>query len=435
MDIDRLENHNVELPEEFDGLPVFAVGGWVRDRLREVVVEDVDLMVAEVTPQEMRDRGFTEVDNDGNGTFAVFVDSLGREVAIAREEQSTGGGYKDFEVKPVPADVPASEAVHRDLKRRDFTVNSLAFDLRHDVLHDPHDGIADLQAGIIRAVHSNAFRQDPLRILRGARFAARLEAEIDDTTLDLMQEMVDRLDRLPKERLRMELEKVLVQADEPSWFFGVLEKVDALSVTFPEIAALRDAPAGPEEFHQEGSAFVHTMMVLDKMKEIRPNDEVALLMALSHDLGKGRTPEEKLPSHPRHSRRGVRAARDMAIRLRMSNEKLQAMKEATREHMAIQDGKKLRVSTVIKKFQRIDNLERMLALAIADSAGRIPEGEFDYVEVTHRFKLAEQVCNEWTGQRLIEEGYTPDEMGGEEFGNLLHQKRVERMRELEADDY
>jgi tRNA nucleotidyltransferase (CCA-adding enzyme) len=193
MNINNLDSREIELPNEFDGLPVFVCGGWVRDTIRGVEPSDVDLMVAEVSPDEMESRGFREIDSPNNNTFAVFQDNLGREVALAREEASTGDGHDDFTVTPVPADVRASEAIERDSKRRDFTINSLIYDIRHNVLHDPHNGLRDLEDGVIRAVNKDSFKTDPLRIIRGCRFAARLDFEIEPTTKKLMRESVDRL--------------------------------------------------------------------------------------------------------------------------------------------------------------------------------------------------------------------------------------------------
>jgi tRNA nucleotidyltransferase (CCA-adding enzyme) len=199
IDIDRLDELNIELPEEFDGLPTFVVGGAIRDKLTGAEVSDHDLMVAEVSPSEMRERGFHEIDSPNNDTFAVFHDSLNREVAIAREESpketpdGDGNPHTSFDIEPVPEDVPATEAVQRDSKRRDITINSLVFDLRHDVLHDPNNGLQDLEDGVIRAVDHDSFKTDPLRIIRAARFASRLDFEIETTTKKLMEESADRL--------------------------------------------------------------------------------------------------------------------------------------------------------------------------------------------------------------------------------------------------
>lgn len=430
MQIDQSELPR--LRDEFEGIPkVLFVGGWARDWFRKnVTPTDVDIMVVGVSEDELLRRGFQPVNSANNDTFGVFFDTLGREVAMAREEVSTGEGHRSFDVEPIDADVDPREAIERDLRRRDFTVNAIAFD-REGFLWDPHHGVRDLDAGLIRAVDDNAFVHDPLRILRGARFAARLDADIASDTLALMQSMTDALTTLPQERVRMEMEKALVQAGEPSQFFDILNIVGALDVTFPELNALRGVPAGPPEFHEEGTAFRHTMMVLDEMVALRSNDELAALMAIAHDIGKGTTPEAMLPSHHQHGKRGLDVIEAMAERLSMSNEQEKVMKDAARWHMPVADIEDLRESTVINLLNEVRDPSRLVSLAAADALGRRPQGDFNQADAFRRFANASQAISEWHGGRLIEEGYDPDEMGGEQFGNLLHQKRVERMRELE----
>lgn len=432
MNIENISFEEIALPEEFDGLPAFVVGGFVRDKLRGVEPTDADLMVAEVSPEEMRERGFREIDSPNNDTFAVFHDSFGREVAIAREETSTGDGHRDFDVTPVPPDVPASEAVSRDLQRRDFTINSMAVDLRHGVLHDPYGGVMDLVNSVIRAVSASSFEEDPLRIIRGARFAARIGADLDETTAELMRDSVQGIVDLPEERIRMELEKALVQSEDPQVFFDVLSSVDALELTYPEAAALRGVPAGPKAYHKEGDSYEHTMKVIRQMKELRPNDSLALLMALGHDFGKASTPKEEWPSHSDHAKRGVKIVDEMASRLSMSNEQRKAMREASMHHMTLLQMDDLRESTVIDLWENLRLRDRMFDLMIADARGRTPPSDAPRWSFIVRMAAAKIACEEWTGSKLIEEGYRPEDMGGEEFGNLLRQKRVEEMRAIES---
>ena len=418
MNLDELAS-SIELPEEFDGLPVFAVGGAVRDVLLGNEPHDIDLLVTEVSPDEMKKRGFREINSPNNHTFGVFMDSLGREVALPREE-----------VDIVSEDVRTSEAIERDLKRRDFTINAMALDLRHKTLHDPHGGQGALDNKVLRHV-SDAFRDDPLRILRGARFAARFDFQLAHETKVAMHESVDELVGLPAERSRLELEKVLVEADQPRIFFDVLSDVGALRNTFPEIFALQDVPAGPAEHHREGDAFEHTMRVLQEMKKLRPNDEIALLMALFHDVGKEATPVDELPHHHNHAENGVNVMDDAAKRLSLSNRQERACKEACSEHMKMHKLAEMNDTTVLKFWQNLHNSQRMIDLAIADELGREPQGAFPLVQAEKQHKLVKRVCAEIRGKDLIEQGYDPAEMGGEEFGDLLHQKRVELMRELE----
>lgn len=152
---------------------------------------------------------------------------------------------------------------------------------------------------------------------------------------------------IPEERVRLELEKNLKESDNPSKFFRVLDESGHLDEAFPELAVLKGRPAGPEEWHKEGSAFEHTMMVLEEMSNIRPNDELALLMSISHDFGKAKTPRSELPSHPDHGRAGLDVIENMVSRLSMSNLQKKVMRDAARWHMPMNDVEDLRESTVL----------------------------------------------------------------------------------------
>lgn len=431
-----MEYTDIDIPDEYDGLPVFVVGGWVRDYVDDREASDVDLMVAEVTPSEMTERGFREIDSPNNDTFAVFQDSLDREVAIAREEESIEeeDGYKAFDVTPVPADVPAKEAVYRDLKRRDIRYNSMAIDLRTGTLYDPYNGSEDLELGLIRATNENTFAEDPLRVIRVARFAARFNHTVEDETLDLMREASPGIRALPQERVRKEMLKSFEQADKQRRFFDVLSEVHGLLSAFPYLWLMTRRPAGPKHYHREGTAYEHTMMVMEEMQELRPNDPLAMLMALTHDFGKAFTDDEDLPSHPNHGERGVEHIDLFADEKSFSNEHTNAMKEASRYHMRFHDIEDLRESTIVEMVQNIDTMDRLIDLAVADGRGRRPQSEVDTTVIRDRIDAARTACETWSGQDLIDEGYDPDGMGGEEFGSLLRQRRVETMREIEANN-
>jgi tRNA nucleotidyltransferase (CCA-adding enzyme) len=232
----------------------------------------------------------------------------------------------------------------------------------------------------------------------------------------------------------MEMTKALVEADQPRMFFDILCEISALSVVFPEIDRLRNVPAGPPEYHKEGSAYEHTMMVLEEMNNLRPNDEKALLMAISHDLGKGVTSDESLPSHPGHEKAGVSVVESMADRLSMSNDQLRAMRNASLFHMNMHKIERLNESTVIEMCESLsdEHIEILIDLAIADSKGRDSPRETKREPIVRRLDAARHACDEITGQQLIKEGYTPEAMGGDNFGSLLRQRRVELMREVEA---
>lgn len=417
---------------EFDGLPAFVVGGWARDWFRDGVrPNDVDLMVAEVTPQEMKERGFTSVSAAG---FPVFLDSLGREVAIAREEVSTGDGHKDFDVTPVPASVEAEEAIERDLLRRDFTVNAIAFD-RDGYLWDPHGGVDDLDRGIIRAVNDHGFVHDPLRILRGARFAGRLKADIEEDTKALMREMVDGLKELPGERIRRELVKNFKEAEWPAHFFRMLDEVGALETAFPELHALKGVPAGPDEYHNEKDAFDHTMLVIGAMNDRRENDELALLMSMVHDLGKASTPSSEWPNHYGHGDAGLPIVGRMNQRLRFSNQQVRAMRDAARLHMKLHSLSEMNASTVFDLVAETHEPDRLIDLALADKEGRLPpQYDLSLEELANRrFSAAKEAMREINGRTLMDRGRDPQELGGEKFGKMLRDARIAKMKQIEGN--
>lgn len=419
----------VPLPAEFDGIDVFIVGGFVRDTIRGVEEpSDVDLMVTGVEPSELRARdGFRAVENE---TFPVFFDSLGREVALAREEQNNGDGHTDFDVFAVPADVDRLDALERDLVRRDFTVNAMALDPRTGELFDPHGGRGDIQTGTIRHV-SDHFRDDPLRVLRGARFAARLDAGLTSETAAIMNDVAPGISELPEERIRMEMEKNFKQAQDPTKFFYILASVDALEVSFPRLHRLRNIPAGPPEHHGEGSTFAHTMMVINRMHTLRGNDLDGLLAALVHDFGKLETPKEEWPSHHGHGDQGLAVAERFANRLSMSNHQRRVMRDACRHHMRLKNIEEINEATVFDLVAQLHvEPDLLVDLVAADSWGRIPGSVFPADLARERLGRAVQAMDDVTGRDLIEDGRDPNEIGGEKFGKLLRDRRIERMHAL-----
>ncbi len=231
---------DVPVGDEFDGFAVFVVGGAVRDAARGVDPEDFDLMAVprpgEVeNPVEVLSDRMTMIDPES--TIPVFDDSHGREVALPRTEENSGVGHKGFNMSVVPAGTPVNEAVRVDLERRDLRVNALAFNARTGDLFDPHNGLEDLENGVVRHV-SEAFREDPLRVVRLARFAPRLHADVAPETEDLARDVAEngQLAHLPVERVTKEFRKVVHQADNPGRFFQVLDSVNALEDTFPVVA-------------------------------------------------------------------------------------------------------------------------------------------------------------------------------------------------------
>ena len=280
-----------------DGLEVYLVGGAVRDRLLGLPVQERDYVVVGATAAELRARGFQQVGRD----FPVFLHPDTKdEYALARTERKTAPGYHGFTVHADP-DV----TLEQDLERRDLTINALAQDPQGR-LTDPYGGRADLEQRLLRHV-SPAFAEDPVRILRVARFAARLEPlgfRVADETLGLMRAMVaaGEVDALVPERVWQELVRALGEA-RPSRFFEVMRDCGALERLLPELDGLWGVPQ-PAKWHPEIDTGVHVMMVLDMAARLSDSAEVRFA-ALCHDLGTGTTPAEVLPSHHGHEERSV----------------------------------------------------------------------------------------------------------------------------------
>lgn len=426
---------DIDLPNEFAGLEdrVFVVGGFVRDTLLGRSSNDVDLMVAGVSVEEMESRDFQRVDAT---SFPVFLDSLGREVALPRTEESTGAGHNDFEMAVISEDVPVEEAVRQDLERRDLTINAMAVNLGDGELFDPFDGQRDLSDGVVRHV-SEAFREDPLRVVRAARFAARFDFEIAEETRDMMEDVAPRLADLPDDRFGHELISAFEQANEPRQFFDELDDVGALEFAFPELAALQDVPAGPPEHHSEGDALEHTLRVLDEMHSLRGNDVEGLLAVLGHDLGKVETPDDVLPSHHGHGDRGVDVASEMRSRLGLSRDLRGVMSLASREHMRLHAMDEMGESSVVDLAESVADSDLsvglMADLQSADAAGREPAGEDLSDLVRCRLGAAVEVVEQIGGAEALESrDMSPADVGseipGENVSNLVRQDRVEELR-------
>lgn len=236
-----IEQPEIPLGEAFAGFEVFEVGGGPRDRVRGVGRSDVDLLAAprpgEVSdPVGVLEARMTRIDPEDS--FPVFIDSEGREVALPRTEESTGQGFHDFDVSLVPPGTPVREAVEIDLERRDLSINAIAQNARTGEVIDPFGGVEAINEGIIEPV-SDAFSEDPLRVVRMARFTARLlGADPTDEAVRVARETATNLDAVPVERFTMELRKGLKQADEPSEMFAVLDRVDAVEATFPSLSVV-----------------------------------------------------------------------------------------------------------------------------------------------------------------------------------------------------
>ncbi len=349
-------------------MQVYLVGGAVRDSLLGLPVKERDWVVVGSTREEMLRLDYREVGRD----FPVFLHPQSHEeYALARLERKVAPGYRGFEVRFGP-----EVTLEEDLGRRDLTINAIA-QAADGSLVDPYGGRGDLEARVLRHV-SASFVEDPVRLLRVARFAARFAAlgfHIAPETLALMRSMVDRheIDALVAERVWQETERALREAD-PSEFFRVLRDCGALKTIFPEIDALFGVPQ-PPEWHPEIDTGVHTLMVLTQAASLSPLPSVRFA-ALVHDLGKGSTPPAEWPRHHGHEERSVALVEAMATRLRIPSEYRELARIVARYHGIVHRAHELRPKTILDFFERADAFRRpqrfaeALLACEADSRGR-----------------------------------------------------------------
>ncbi len=367
----------------------YVVGGAVRDALLGLPVHDKDWVVVGSTPEAMAAQGYLPVGKD----FPVFLHPhTHEEYALARTERKTALGYQGFAVYAAP-DV----TLEQDLSRRDFTINAIAQD-DDGTLIDPYHGQADLKAGVLRHV-SAAFSEDPVRILRGARFAARFGFSIAPETLRLMRDMVDNgeVDALVAERVWQELARGLM-GQHPARFITTLRECGALAKIMPEVDALFGV-AQPPQHHPEIDCGLHTLLVLDDTAQ-HDYELSVRFAALTHDLGKATTPADILPRHIGHELRSVQLVKAMCERLRVPTECRDLALLTARYHGDIHRAKQLRAETVIKLFQSADAWRRaerftlMLQACAADARGRTGHEQDAYPQadyLLHALSLARAV--------------------------------------------
>lgn len=300
---------------------LYYVGGCLRDRILGLPVHDEDFCVTGISTKQFESI-FPQAKIRGK-SFAVY-DLEGREIAFARKERKIGKGHKRFEVETSP-NIPIEE----DLARRDITINAMAQDILTKQWIDPYNGKKDLQEKRIRAV-SKAFQEDPLRVYRVARFAAMLEFEVEEETIQFMQQLKQELTTLSPERIFHELEKAL-KASKPSIFFRVLKRANVLEVHFKEIYDLIGS-IQPRKYHPEGDSFEHTMQVVDK-STLLTKDLKIRFSCLVHDLGKGVTPKEMQPHHYGHDEKGVSLVENLGKRLKIPKAWIKCGKVAAKQHM------------------------------------------------------------------------------------------------------
>ena len=362
-------------------MQTYLVGGAVRDHLLNRPVKDNDWVVVGATPEEMISKGYEQVGAD----FPVFLHpDTKEEYALARTERKSGKGYQGF-----VCDFSSAVTLEEDLLRRDLTINAMAQESDGKII-DPYNGQTDLQNRILRHV-SPAFQEDPLRVLRVARFAARfagLGFRIADETMDLMKQMVldNELDHLVAERVWTETQRSLGE-NSPDTYFRVLRECGALKVWFEELDALFGVPQ-PEKHHPEIDTGEHALLCLQAAQKLSDSTAVRWA-ALTHDLGKGRTPESEWPRHFGHEKKGLSPVKQLCNRLKAPNDAKTLALLSSEFHTHVHRAFELRPDTLLKLFDQVDawrrpeRFEDFLLVCIADARGRTGLEECDYPQAEY----------------------------------------------------
>ena len=412
-------------------MKVYLVGGAVRDQLLGLPVKDRDWIVVGAVPATLLSLGYQQVGKD----FPVFLNPKTKEeYALARTERKSSAGYTGF-----ICDFSPTITLEQDLIRRDLTINAMAQSEDGEII-DPYGGKQDLENRILRHI-SPAFSEDPLRVLRVARFAARYHSlgfKIASETLALMVELAqsEELQHLTAERVWLETEKALNEKN-PEIYFETLHKTGALRVLFPEIDALYGVP-NPVKHHPEVDSFIHTMLVLKQAVNLTENNPIlnksaVRFAAICHDLGKALTPQNILPHHYGHEQAGIKPTRSLCKRLKVPSY-FQELAELTCEfHTHIHKAFELRAETVITLFNRFDvwrkpqRFQEFLQVCLADTRGRTGFENKDYPQIDYINQLL-QAANEVDVQQVIADGFEK-----QEIRNELTKRRILAVKQTKAN--
>ena len=398
-------------------MDIFLVGGAVRDRLLGQTPGDRDWVVVGETQAAMEAAGFRAIGRD----FPVFLHpETAEEYALARTERKSGRGYRGFVV-----DADPSVTLEQDLGRRDFTINAIA-EAPDGRLVDPYGGVRDIEARVLRHVGA-AFSEDPLRVLRAARFMARfapLGFTVAAETMDLMRGMVDagELEALTPERVWQELSRALASA-QPSAFLRTLHDCGALAVVLPEVDALYGVPQRAE-YHPEVDTGVHQELVSDMAARLAPGDALIGFAALTHDLGKALTPKDRLPRHIGHEHAGLAPLDGLCARLKVPAAFRELAMIACREHLNVHRIDELRDETLHDLIARFDGFrkpERIGQLALVcecDKRGRLGSAEDAYPQAD-RLRAAHAAAIAINARDIAADGIT-----GPAVGEALRMARI-----------
>jgi len=368
---------------------IYRVGGAIRDQLLGITSKDTDWVVTGTTPEAMIAQGYRPIGKD----FPVFLHpDTHQEYALARTERKVAKGYAGFSFNTAP-----EITIEQDLLRRDLTINAIASDEKGNII-DPFNGQQDIQNRILRHV-SEAFIEDPVRVLRVARFAARfhqLGFTIAEETKKLIQQIGEsgELDALVAERVWTELDKALAE-DDPQVFFTSLRECNVLSTLFPEIDNLFGIPQ-TAKFHPEIDTGIHVMMVLKKSAELNYDNDIRFA-ALTHDLGKANTPTQTLPSHHGHEHRGVKLTKQFCKKWRVPKATTELALITCEYHTHIHRAYELKPTTLLKLFKQTDSFRRperfikMTRACIADARGRLNFENDPYPQADYAVRLMQKI--------------------------------------------
>ncbi len=401
-------------------MKTYRVGGCVRDRLLKLPVKDIDWVVTGANAEQMLEAGYKAIGKD----FPVFLHPQSKEeYALARSERKTGPGYHGFEF-----DTDSNISIEDDLRRRDLTINAIAED-EYGNLIDPYGGQHDIEKRLLRHV-SEAFCEDPVRVLRVARFAARyhrLGFKLADETAVLIRRMGEsgELETLVAERVWAEMSRALDEPD-PAVFFQTLRQCSVLHILFAEIDALFGVPQ-TTKYHPEIDTGVHVMMALQKSAELGFDNETRFAV-LMHDLGKATTAADLLPRHYGHEQRGRKLVKNFCRRWKAPKTYTELALLATEYHTHVHRAFELKPATILKLFKssdlfrKPDRFKKMLNACLADIRGRINFENIDYPQAEFLATLADKLVNADLGE-IKSQG-----LDGKAFGEALRKFRLQLIK-------
>ena len=397
-------------------MKIYRVGGCVRDRLLKLPVSDIDWVVTGASAEVMLELGYKSVGKD----FPVFLHpETKQEYALARSERKTAPGYHGFEFNTDP-----TISIEQDLLRRDLTINAMA-ESEDGELIDPYHGQSDLEARILRHV-SESFSEDPVRVLRVARFAARyhhLGFKLAAETAELIRQIGEsgELNSLVAERVWYEMSRALDER-HPEVFFQTLRDCQVLGILFAEIEALFGVPQ-TAKYHPEVDTGIHVMMALQKSAELGLDNETRFAV-LMHDLGKAITPQHILPGHRGHERDGIKLVKSFCRRWRLPKAHTELALITTEYHTHVHRALELKDSTLLKLFTKTDifrkpqRFRKMTQACLADIRGRKNFESADYPQAEFLNQLGEKLCNADLSE-VMQRG-----LHGKELGEAIYDFRL-----------